>query len=73
MTMQNETLRAITTLLRASETTQDRSFRDACALFDSIDDDAVFASVVARWPHLMNYDGRGNWVGSCGNENGGVA
>lgn len=44
--------------------------REACRIFNSIDDDEVFAVVSKRFPALRNYDARGNWVGSVSNENG---
>ena len=43
---------------------------EASRLFCSIDDDDAFAVVSKRFPALMNYDARGNWVGSVSNENG---
>ena len=34
------------------------------------DDDAACARIAREFPHVLNYDERGNWVGSVANENG---
>ena len=46
------------------------SFRKACEIVGSIDDDAVYEDVLEAFPGVANYDSRGNWVGSVRNENG---
>lgn len=48
-------------------------FREACRLASSVDDDEEYARVEARFPHLANYDARGNWVGPVAHENGWAA
>jgi hypothetical protein len=45
-------------------------FLEACRLFNSIDDDTVFAAVCRSYPNLNNYDAKGNYIGSVANENG---
>lgn len=47
-----------------------KDFKEACKIFNSIDDDDVFAAVAKKFPNLKNYDKSGNYIGSVPNENG---
>ena len=42
----------------------------ACRLFSDIEDEAEFAEALEMFPHLINYDRKGGWVGTVSNENG---
>jgi len=46
------------------------AFRQACALFHSVDDAETYARLEKHFPGLRNYDERGNYVGAVSNENG---
>lgn len=48
-------------------------FKEACTIFNTIEDQDVFNKVYDRFPHLLNYDANGNFVGSYHNENGWLA
>lgn len=39
-------------------------FLEACAIFNTIEDDEEFQPIAQRFPTLLNYDADGNWVGS---------
>lgn len=56
------TIERLATLLDRADDTA--AFREACALFASIDDDATFEIAVDYWPGLLNYGPRGEWCGS---------
>lgn len=45
-------------------------FYEVCRLANSIDDDDVYAAVIKSYPNLIDYDAKGNFVGSVRNENG---
>ena len=60
--------------LRALLATDRRDdFLEACRIFNSIEDDETFDRVYVRMPSLINYDAKGNYVGSYYNENGWTA
>jgi hypothetical protein len=45
-----------------------------CEAFDATDEDERFLEEFLReYPGIVNYDSRGNWIGSVANENGWTA
>lgn len=66
--MNHDLLSRIETLLEQRD--ERAAFSEACALFNSIDDDETFRVALDRFPGLMNYGPRGEWQGACRYENG---
>ena len=46
------------------------NFKQACVVFNAIDDYDVYEKAVKRFPVLVDYDSYGNWQGTVANENG---